>query len=1146
MLWPGAVAGVGVAVVMGYLARRDLLGTELALLVAGPWVGAIALTWLAANLVKRRFADLEQHYLETQTSLGHQERWLKQYSQLSPGNIYTLVQDPDGRVWFEFMSLAIEAIHEISVNQILQDANVLLQRIHPDDKESYERAVRQSAEQLTPFSHQWRIITPSGKVKWLQGNSQPERRADGAIAWYGVVIDLTERQQATAESQQREAQNQAILEAIPDLIIRMHRDGTYLDIKPTDAFPLIISAEDVGRNIVDLLPEGLARQRLEAVEAVLQSGQMQVFEFPLQVEDQVLWEEVRILPLSPEEVVIIIRDLTQRLQMETALRQSEAKLRQAQRIAQLGSWELELHTYEVTWSEEMFHIFGLDPGQAEPSYDQILAMVPENHRHDLVVAIERAMADHTPYRIEHLIQRPDGTQRYIVSRGEVVEADHRQGTKLCGTALDITDRKQAEIALQESETRFRQLAETVKEGFFVFDTDSARYSYLNPAILDLTGVPVEPSPDEPAYARGMSHWLNNIHPEDRPRVEVQLQAEQGGEPFDMEYRFLHPDGRLLWLRSKAFPLEDETGKTVRIVGTVENITDRKRLEASLRAQAEEERLLATLTQNIRQSLDLDEILATTVNQVQQSLAADQVLIFRLYPDGSGQLIQEAVKAEYPITERMRWKDDQFPSRLYQYYLRGKTRIVMDVDTDPWADYLNTYLQQSGVKSKLVAPIVQGPGTDSQRVWGLLIVHVCSHHRQWQESEANLLQRLSNQLVIAIDQASLVQRLQTELAERERVEFALRESETRFAEIAQTLNHVSYIIAVPTGQYLYISPSYERLWGYSCESLYQDRESWLNKIHPEDLDYVLEGLTQLLEGTQKRLQYRIFAANGDIRWIESESLIVRDEAGNPLRVVGIADDITERKRLEQALRDNEELFRRAFDDAPIGISLVSPEGRYLRVNKCYCDLLGYSREEILQMHFQNITHPDDLEADMSGFRRMNQGDTQTFQMEKRYIAKDGTIIPVFLNSSCVRDASGIPLYSIGHIQDIRKRLEVDRLKDEFVSIVSHELRTPITSIEGSLMLLGSGVYNTRPEKAKAMLDIAIKNSNRLVRLVDDILSFERLESGKVQLTKEPCQIEDLMLQAEDSVQSLADKAAVILIVHPLQATLQAAPDALCRP
>jgi signal transduction histidine kinase len=116
-------------------------------------------------------------------------------------------------------------------------------------------------------------------------------------------------------------------------------------------------------------------------------------------------------------------------------------------------------------------------------------------------------------------------------------------------------------------------------------------------------------------------------------------------------------------------------------------------------------------------------------------------------------------------------------------------------------------------------------------------------------------------------------------------------------------------------------------------------------------------------------------------------------------------------------------------------------------------LGYSQAEMLQMHFKDITHPEDVEADLWGFEQIRRGETQTFQMEKRYIAKDGTVIPVWLNSSCVHDANGLPLYSIGHIQDIRDRLEVDRIKDEFISIVSHELRTPITSIEGSLMLLG---------------------------------------------------------------------------------------------
>jgi PAS domain S-box-containing protein len=679
-----ATAGLGVVGIMAYLAHQGMLSPGLGLLGFGPVGGAIALAWVTAHRLRLQIHRLQQQNQLCESNLRKNEQWLQQYSQLSPGNFYILVQEPDGQVRFEFMSSAIETIHEVSVEQVLQDASVILNAIHPEDLPTYSAAVQASAATLGTFSLQWRIITPSGQVKWVQGQSQPQRRPNGAIAWYGVVIEITNRKQAEADLQQTEKRHRAILDAIPDLIIRMGRDGTYLDIKPTDAFPRIISAADVGRNIVDLLPLEIARQHLNAAEKVLQSGQMQVFEFSLQVAEELLWEEVRIFPLNPEEVVIIIRDLSQRRQMEMALR--------------------------------------------------------------------------------------------------------------------------------ESETRFRQLAETVKEGFFVFETETAQYSYLNPAILDLTGVPEEPSPDEPAYARGMSHWLNHIHPQDRPLVEAKLQEERDGDPFDVEYRFLHPDGRRLWLRSKAFPLKDETGKTVRIVGTVEEITDRK-------------------------------------------------------------------------------------------------------------------------------------------------------------------------------------------------------------------------------------------------------------------------------------------------------------------------------RLEQALRDSEELFRRAFNDAPIGISLVSPAGRYLQVNKCYCDLLGYSQAEMLQMRFKDITHPEDVEADLWGFEQIRRGETQTFQMEKRYIAKDGTVIPVWLNSSCVHDANGLPLYSIGHIQDIRDRLEVDRIKDEFISIVSHELRTPITSIEGSLQLLGSGIYNTRPEKAKDMLDIAIKNSNRLVRLVDDILSFERLESGKVQLIMEPCQVEDLMLQAEDSVSPLADKAAVILIVIP---------------
>jgi signal transduction histidine kinase len=156
-----------------------------------------------------------------------------------------------------------------------------------------------------------------------------------------------------------------------------------------------------------------------------------------------------------------------------------------------------------------------------------------------------------------------------------------------------------------------------------------------------------------------------------------------------------------------------------------------------------------------------------------------------------------------------------------------------------------------------------------------------------------------------------------------------------------------------------------------------------------------------------------------------------------------------------------------------------------------------------------------------------------------------VIPVQISAAPVYDEAGQPLYSVGHVQDIRERLAVDHMKDEFISIVSHELRTPITAIQGALMLLGAGVYNSRPQQANYMLDIAIKNSARLVRLVDDILSFERLESGKVQLEKEACEVASLMYQAVESVQPIADQSGITITLTPLTATLWAAPDEIIQ-
>ena len=138
------------------------------------------------------------------------------------------------------------------------------------------------------------------------------------------------------------------------------------------------------------------------------------------------------------------------------------------------------------------------------------------------------------------------------------------------------------------------------------------------------------------------------------------------------------------------------------------------------------------------------------------------------------------------------------------------------------------------------------------------------------------------------------------------------------------------------------------------------------------------------------------------------------------IVGTARDISVRKRVEETLRESEERFSSAFAHAPIGVALVLPDGRWLKVNKAICDLVGYSEAELLTRTFQDITYPEDLEIDLENVRRMIAGEIHSFEMEKRYVHARGHLVTVLLNVSLVRDGQGQPLYFISQIQDITER------------------------------------------------------------------------------------------------------------------------------
>jgi PAS domain S-box-containing protein len=232
---------------------------------------------------------------------------------------------------------------------------------------------------------------------------------------------------------------------------------------------------------------------------------------------------------------------------------------------------------------------------------------------------------------------------------------------------------------------------------------------------------------------------------------------------------------------------------------------------------------------------------------------------------------------------------------------------------------------------------------------------------------------------------------------------------------------------------------------------------------------------------------------------------------------------------QALSRSEALFREAYENAPIGIALVSPEGEWLRVNQSLCDILGYSGDELTRTTFQAITHPDDLESDLLLVRRTLAHEIRSYQMEKRYLHRNGQPVWAYLSVSLVWDKQR-PLYFIAQIQDITERKNIERGKAEFLTMVSHELRTPVTALRGALGILAAGAAGALPPKAQALTALADRNADRLHRLVNDILDVEKIESGAFAYRRTDVDLNQLVAQAAVELRPYADQYQVKIEVR----------------
>jgi PAS domain S-box-containing protein len=688
---------------------------------------------------------------------------------------------------------------------------------------------------------------------------------------------------------QSETQNRAIVEALPDLLFHAKGDGTYLaDPIGRNRLKALFAGDRPlkGVNISDSLPPQLARQRMQAIQQALQTGELQVYEQQLVINEKIVNEEVRVVRITDDEVLVMVRDITERKriederkQLEIALQESEARFRGVFEQATVGIALVTLAGQFSLINRRFCELLGYPESELRQ-----LTNLDVTHPDDQVtsiVEIRRLLTGETAsFSVDKRYIRKDGQIQWGNLTCSPIYNPQGELQYLLGVLLDISERKQAEENLRIAEENYRSIFENALEGIFQ-STPDGRFISVNPAMARIYGYA---SPEE--MLTSITDIGRQTFVDSAERDELKRLLNEQGQLKGLEYQIYRKDSSIIWIEENTRVVKDAEGNVLYYEGIIQDITDRKRRKEILETMVEERTVeLAKANAALKASeAELRGLFA----------AMDDVII--VYN-------REGICLKVASTH---------PNLLLRSSEEMIGRSVYDILPEAQANQRLEAIQQVLETHQTITleyRLVLGNEFASfgEEIW----------------FSANL-SPLSDDTVIMVAR---------DITTRKQVEQALGSSEAELRALFAAMTDI-VIVKDIHGRYCKIAPTNPSNLLISAAGLVGLTE---HDILPKaQADRFVNHIQQVLKTQQMMsIDYCLTIENREVWFTANVSPLAADT------VVWVARDISERKRVEAALQESERKYRTIFENSQVGIGRTRIEdGLFLDANQRLAEMLGF--------------------------------------------------------------------------------------------------------------------------------------------------------------------------------------------------------------